>query len=178
MSVKIDINVDSFCIFFSFSLEVGDDSFELRKEMIAICLLIDVPMPIEVIPLDSSSVISQDNTIDIDHGYQYPSKIIISLKQSIDKTLHHPRSDTLPGVLSRHSDNQNLGINVLIYQKSLDFIAENGSGNFHPCEMQTFVHFAKPAIGVWRLAAKLDLIIGYLKAIFKSELKLFQICVF
>lgn len=140
--MKIDVNFDFFCIFFSFSLEVGDDSFELRKQMIAISFLIDVPMPIEIVSLDSSSVISQDNAIDIDHRYQYPSKVILGLKQFIDKTLHHPRSYTLPWVLSCHSDNQNLRINVLIYEKSLDFVAENSSGKLRPCEMQAFVHFA------------------------------------
>lgn len=112
--MEIDKDLNFLCMFFLLSFEVGCDTFEFRKKMIAISILIDVPMSIEIIALHSCSVIAKDDSIDVDHWYEDPSDIIGSVHESIDETLHQPRSNTFSRMLSRHDDCNRIGISMII----------------------------------------------------------------
>ena len=58
MTMKIDEDLYFSRILLSLTLKIIYNSLEFWKEMISISILIDIPMPIEVIPLHSSPIIA------------------------------------------------------------------------------------------------------------------------
>jgi hypothetical protein len=175
MTVEIDEHFDLLGVLLLLSPEVRDDAFQFWEQMIALGIFVSVPMTIEIVPLHSRSIVSQDNSIDVDHWQKNPTDLVGILNKFINKTLHHPRTNTLSGMLPSHHDNNCLAICILVYNKGFDLIPKDGSGNLHPKEGERFVDFAVSVIGVRRLRTELDLIITVLEVVLKAELVIIRL---
>lgn len=117
--MKVNKHFDSFRIVLLPSLKEGNNTLQLWKEMKGIDLFLTIPIPIEVISLHPSAIISGENAVNIEQRYQDPTNLILGLHESIDKPFHYPRSHTLSWMLSSHHYNQGPITNKFIYQKGL-----------------------------------------------------------
>ena len=99
------------------SFEVRDYSLQFWEQVIPISVFLDVPVPIEIVALNTCSVIAQNHSINVDQRQQDPAIRIWIFYQFLDKALHHPRSHTLSRVLPRHSHNHNITASILVYNK-------------------------------------------------------------
>ena len=125
MPMKIKEKFYPFTLLSPTFFEIPQNASQLKKNIFPHRILISIPMSVEVITQKTSSVVAQHNSIDIDHRNNNPSEIIGRCLQSIDKSLHHPWSDSLPGMLSSNNYNKGLAIVDLIDQKSINFMTQD-----------------------------------------------------
>jgi len=72
MAMKVKKHLDFLrVLFFKFSYIVENARY-LRKHFLFFRMLIDIPISVEIVTQNSSSVISELNSINIDHGNHYP----------------------------------------------------------------------------------------------------------
>lgn len=113
--MEIDEHLYLLVLLFLVLFEVLDNAHEFWEEMVAKRLLIDVPIPVEVMPQHSSPIVSHLDPINIDHRYDDPKDLTVYLLQLVQKALHHPTTHTLPWMLSRHHHHCRLAVPLLVY---------------------------------------------------------------
>lgn len=131
MAVEVYEYFYLFGVLLLLSFEVRDYSFQLWEKVIPVRVFLDVPVSIEIITLNSCPIIAQDHSIDIDHRQQDPTIRIRIFHQFLNKTLHHPRSNTLSRVLPSHSHNHNITASILVHNKCFYLIAQNSPRNVY-----------------------------------------------
>lgn len=168
-------------IFLFFVLfEIFDDAYEFGEEMVAKGLLIDIPIPVEVVAEHSSPIVAHLNSVNIHHRYDDPEDLTLYLLQLVQKPLHHPTTHTLAWMLSRHHYHCGPAVPLLVHQESVDLVAQHSLGQLYLLERQGKEKGGESQVSVGRLAAEFYLIeaMREVKVEFQAILDLFFLCFF
>lgn len=136
MAMQIDEHLDLLVLLFFVLFEILDDSHEFWEEMVAKRLLIDIPIPVEVMPQHSSPIVAHLNAVNIDHRYDDPKDLTVYLLQLVQKALHHPTAHTLTRMLSSHHHHCCLAVPLLVHQQGVDLVAKDSLRQFNLFEGQ------------------------------------------
>lgn len=134
--MEIDEHLDLLVLLLLVLLEVLDDAHQFGEEVVAQRLLIDVPVPVEVMPQHSSSVVAHLDPVHIHHRYDDPEYLTVHLLQLVQKTLHHPTAHTLARMLPRHHHHCRPAVLLLVHQQGVDLVAQHRFGQLDLLEGQ------------------------------------------